>query len=381
MDGYNNYYSPAPAGFTSFVTVRNILKILAGISILFFFIPVFFASCGGERLYISGVKATFGLGDLDAYPLVVLLLLLGIAVMVILFIKAIPDLAARITNLSLVGCEFIGWIIFFFYAKGKAGKSGAGFGMTAAFPIMMIFRVIELIVAILVMINLIKLDTNLVDLFKSDKMKQMVNNSLDKVSNVVSNASDGVASVFTTKPNAVVLGYCQTCGKPITLGNKFCVSCGTPTPAELIAKGEQIEAQMAEQARLAEEARLAEQARIAAEQARLAEERARMAAQNNMNMGYAPQQQMGMPAPQVSEPVAMPAPQMGMPIAPAPQMDMPVAPAPQPISVEEAGLKTGLPIPPQPEMDPNEPTVICKSCGATLRASMKFCNMCGAKQD
>lgn len=342
MDGYNNYYSPAPAGFRSFVTVKNVLKVLSGLCILFYFIPVFFVSCAGQKIYVSGVKASFGLGDLDAYPLTIFLLLFEIALLVMLFLKNIPVMTAKIANLGLSVCDFIGWIIFYFFVKDKAEGSGAGFGTTAAYPITIILLILELVITILVMLNVFQNETNLIDFFTSDKMKNAVNTGLDKVSSAVNTASDGVASMFNSKPNGVVLGYCQTCGKPITLGNKFCMGCGTAVSPELLAKGEEIAAQMAEQARIAE------QERIAAEQARIAEERARMAAQN-------------------------------VPAAPAPQAEVPVAETPVATATVE------VPVAQAPVEAPAEPqaedTIICKACGSTLKPGMAFCNICGTKQE
>ena len=62
-----------------------------------------------------------------------------------------------------------------------------------------------------------------------------------------------------------IIGYCAKCGKPITYGHKFCISCGTPVPESMIA-----EAEAARKA--AEEARRAEEAKREAEAARKAEE-------------------------------------------------------------------------------------------------------------
>ena len=35
-----------------------------------------------------------------------------------------------------------------------------------------------------------------------------------------------------------IIGYCAKCGKPITYGHKFCISCGTPVPESMIAEAE-----------------------------------------------------------------------------------------------------------------------------------------------
>ena len=109
------------------------------------------------------------------------------------------------------------------------------------------------------------MQTDLMDCFSKKDIHNAMGQMSDTVghfSNTMSQMAGNVAGNIRKRTmKEDIIGYCAKCGKPITYGHKFCISCGTPVPESMIA-----EAEAARKA--AEEARRAEEAKREAEAAR-----------------------------------------------------------------------------------------------------------------
>lgn len=111
------------------------------------------------------------------------------------------------------------------------------------------------------------------DRFNGCFFKKDIHNAMGQMSDTVGHFSNTMSQMAGNVAGNIrkrtmkedIIGYCAKCGKPITYGHKFCISCGTPVPESMIA-----EAEAARKA--AEEARRAEEAKREAEAARKAEE-------------------------------------------------------------------------------------------------------------
>lgn len=100
--------------------LKNILRAIATVCAVFFFIPVFTVSCAGEDLNVSGLNAATGFnGDIDPNVMAYLLLLVPIAALVVLCIKGLSDKAGLI-SLVLNVAYIIVLVIFCVQTKSQA---------------------------------------------------------------------------------------------------------------------------------------------------------------------------------------------------------------------------------------------------------------------
>ena len=263
-------------------TVRNVLRILALICIIFVFCPTFLVSCSGQDLEVSVMTAVGGVtayGETVAEPQPIMLscLILPIVAVVILFLRKLSDKKAAVTGLVCAVLDTIIWFVFRAAVKSLAEENYCTFKTTAWFVLNIIVLLLIILLNVLVLFGKAHLDSQLVSIFSgadtqgalsqmSDKMGQMSG----AVSQFASNVAAGMGG---NKKNAI--GFCQKCGAPIEYGNKFCTSCGTLVPESLIAEAEEARRIAEEKARQEEEARQ----RAAEEKARQEEEARQRAAE------------------------------------------------------------------------------------------------------
>lgn len=292
-----------PTEKKSIVTVRNLLKVFGLIIFIMAFCPAFMVSCSGRDVGVSvmtavGGVSTYGQRVVQPYPIMIVCFLIPIAIIVLLFIKAIKDIVNKSIILGCGVLDLIIWIVFRVTVEDIANKNMCNFRSTGWF----IINIISLIVIILMsggaLIMKINMDSDLIAIVSgtgnrknTGQMPMQSYGMHQAVNRPVGNNMPNMAYQSPQTPNPVpqttIIGYCHKCGNAIEEDNAFCTGCGTPVLQSLIdeakAAKERANAAAAEAARLAEEerirqeqeaARRAEEERIRQEQeaARRAEE-------------------------------------------------------------------------------------------------------------
>ena len=257
-------------------TVKNVLRVLALLVLIFAFCPAFLVSCSGQEVGVSTWTAVAGYGDdyvgqvVDPHPFMVVLYILPIVILAVLFVKRF---AGKTVAEVILGCsvaDFILWLIFRGEVKIIASENYANFKVTAWFVLDIIALILMIIFSLLVIANVLQMEANLATVFAGTETKD----ALNQMSNAVSQFANSVSSSMKKpdQPKQEIIGYCQKCGAPLPYGCKFCTNCGAEIPQSLIDEGEK-----AHQQAIEEEARrqAEEQARREEEARRQAEEQAR----------------------------------------------------------------------------------------------------------
>ena len=327
------------------VTVKNIIRTLTFCCVILFFCPMFMVSCSdsdwgvdADLMKVSAVTAIKGITSygetiVSPQPLLALCLLLPIAALVLLFIKKFTDKQTSAAVCGITVLDLIIWIIFRTSAKKFAEDAQCQFKTTGWYVINIIALLLILIFTVLILINRLQMQTDLMDVFSKKDIHNAMGQMSDTVghfSNTMSQMAGNVAGNIRKRTmKEDIIGYCAKCGKPITYGHKFCISCGTPVPESMIAEAEA--ARKAEEAKRKEEARREEAKRIAEEQRKSAESVAK------------------------TEEIA------------EKQTKMQEKTDDTPESAEQY-------------METEDKVVKCPQCGAEIEANAKFCKFCGFKQ-
>ena len=257
----------------SLSTVKNVINVLAVLVVVFFFCPTFLVSCSGEDIRVSAMGTVGGIklhGEKisNAYPLLLICLLLPVAILVIMYLKKFTESKTAIITAACAAADFIIWLIFRSEVKKAAEEAYCKYKCTAWFVLNIIALIIIILLASLVVAKVLQFDTDLTEFAAGDGAKE----AIAGLTTAVSKLADNVGSATNNSaPKADVMGYCSKCGKPLVHGNSFCTGCGAPIPESLIAEYE--EAKKAEEEKKAAE----EAARKAEEEKRAAEEAARKA--------------------------------------------------------------------------------------------------------
>ena len=334
------------------VTVKNIIRTLTFCCVILFFCPMFMVSCSDsdwgvdtDPIKVSAVTAIKGISSygetlVSPQPVIALCLLLPVAVLVFLFIKKFTDKQTSAAVCGMTVLDLIIWIIFRTSAKKFAEDAQCQFKTTGWYVINIIALLLILIFTVLILINRLQMQTDLMDVFSKKDIHNAMGQMSDTVghfSNTMSQMAGNVAGNIRKRTmKEDIIGYCAKCGKPITYGHKFCISCGTPVPESMIAEAEAArkaaeEARRAEEAKRKEEARREEAKRIAEEQRKSAESVAK------------------------TEEIA------------EKQTKMQEKTDDTPESAEQY-------------METEDKVVKCPQCGAEIEANAKFCKFCGFKQ-
>ena len=194
---------------SAILTVRIIIKALSVLCIVFFFCPSFFVACSGQKMKISAVGTAVGMkvGDqkFDAHPVLFILLLIPIAVLVIMFLKAaIKERIASILVPALLAVDFIVWMVFRGKVKDAAEQYYCDFGVTAWFVIDMILLFIMIGLALICAIGALNPDRDL--------LKGSTHEIVTDVQQRVTELTQGLASEIsnrTQRPSQGPGGYAQ----------------------------------------------------------------------------------------------------------------------------------------------------------------------------
>ena len=130
MTGYSGDYRGTPSGGTwrkeDILTIKNLIRLLAGLCLLFFFAPMYKITIAGvASRSISGWNGLMGvtMNDvkvLDGNPVYLLPLLLPAAILAVTFLgRQLTDRIVLIIISICSGLDILFWIILFFHCAGK----------------------------------------------------------------------------------------------------------------------------------------------------------------------------------------------------------------------------------------------------------------------
>lgn len=203
----------------SFFTTRNILKILAILCIVFVFCPSFLVSCSGQEVNISVMTAVSGISSygqqlVDPYPIMLICVILPVIVLWVLFSKRFEGKKASGIILGCTVADLIIWFIFKTTVEQKAEEYRLFFETTGWYYFNIIVLITVVILAALVMMDKIKMETN------------MFSHAMIKANPVSLHISSNTRC-------------CTKCGAELKEGSKFCTACGA-TVSDAIS-GKEIE--------------------------------------------------------------------------------------------------------------------------------------------
>ena len=236
--------------FKPAVTVKNVLRVVSVLCVIFFICPTFVVSCSGHDIDISAANTMVGIkyhGDTltKAHPMLIFALLLPLAVAVMLCMKKWNNFQIVVGAAAAGVIDFIIWLVFKSQVKKAAEENGCGFKTTVFFFLNMLCIVIIVLLSALVLARNIDMETDLVRLATGQETKIALNQVSDAVSKMSHSVSQMASTMAANVNNAGgnrqaagaadIIGYCQQCGKPLTKDSRFCMSCGKPVPADLLA--------------------------------------------------------------------------------------------------------------------------------------------------
>ena len=244
-----------------FFTINKLLKALSALCIIFVFCPAFLVSCSGEDIEVGVMTAVKGLSAYgetvsEPSPFMLVCLVLPILILVALSLKKISDKKAALITMGCAIADVIVWLMFKVAVKEMAEENYCDFKVTGWYYINFSILLVMIVISLLVVINKLRMERDLLGSFSNAGVKnalEQMSNSVGQMSETVSHIAGGVVSTIKEKSvKEDVIGYCSKCGKPIVYGCKFCMTCGTAVPENILAEAEA--AQKAEKERLAIEA-------------------------------------------------------------------------------------------------------------------------------
>ena len=367
----------------SIFKVKNVLRALAFLGIIFVFCPSFLVSCSGQDIKVSAMTAIQGMtvyGEriVDPYPIMLITLLAPAEILFLLFKARADEKKTAAMIFAGTAVNFILWLVFRWVVKRAAEESYFDYQATVWFMINIVGLIAILVISAMILAGKLHLEMELISAASGGDTHEVLNQmsaAVNQMSSTVTQLAGNVATNMGTKiareqakKNAI--GFCSKCGSPITYGSKFCTSCGTPVPESMIAEAE---AAMEAQRRAAEEAqrRAAEEAqRRAAEEAqrRAAEEAQRRAAEEAQRRAAEEAQRRAMESSAEAS---------------AEEVQRKAAEEAARKVVEEAARKvaeeTARKQTEQLESQGIKTAFFCQQCGAKLSPNARFCEFCGAK--
>ena len=247
----------------SLFTVKRVLRVLALLLIVFVFCPSFLVSCSGQNVNVSVMTAVGGVSAygekvVDPHPIMLICLLLPIVMLVVLFAKKILDTTVAIISFVAAAIDFVIWLVFRSSVKKLAEDNYCDFKTTGIYVINIIVLILILLLTLMMIIKKLEMESDLIQIFtggSTQKALDQMSSAVNQMSTAVSQMAGNVVSNIAEKNNKVsVIGYCQKCGSGIPYDCKFCTSCGTPVPEELILAAEEKKKAEEEAKKAAEEA-------------------------------------------------------------------------------------------------------------------------------
>lgn len=249
--------------FKPVITVKNVLRVMSVLFVLFFFCPTFLVSCSGKTIDVSAANAMTGIkvhGEkvANAHPIMIIALLLPLAIAVAFFIKKWSDSQLALGAAAFGAVDFLVWVIFKSSVYKIADENYCEAKTTGFYTFNMLLLICFTALAVLVVLKKLDMETDLVKLATGQEAKKaldQVSVAVNKMSNSVSQMADSVVTSVSqsaanngqnnannTRQIAVdpddIIGFCSKCGKPLVKESKFCASCGTPVPESLLAEAE-----------------------------------------------------------------------------------------------------------------------------------------------
>lgn len=225
-------------------TIKNLIRALSVLLIIFFFVPSFMVSCAGENIKFSAAKAMVGIrykGDRVSDPSIicVLLLLLPIAMLVIWCLKnAVKDKIAAIVCMACAAADLIMWIVVRIGVAANADEVYGTSKILAGFVFNIIFILIVIAANILIMLNIVPADKPLIG--TADGMQPMQQPNIQQnlyqsapwqntyQSSPVSEAPvQSAAETEEPVQEEAAPAVCANCGAALSADTKFCTKCGT----------------------------------------------------------------------------------------------------------------------------------------------------------
>ncbi|MGN1165951.1 MAG: zinc-ribbon domain-containing protein [Lachnospiraceae bacterium] len=229
-------------------TVKNILRVLGLLCIIFAFCPAFLVSCAGEKMNVTVMTAVEGVsmyGEkvVKPHPIMIVCILIPIAVLVLLFLNKLSEKKTAAIISGICAADVVVWLIFRATVKNIAEENYLSFETTAWYFINLIALILIIILSVLGIMKKVRLDADLLEHVSNENVQgklEQVTNVVNQVSGQMSAMVSNAASSVSNKKKLIdAIGYCTRCGSPIEYGVKFCTSCGAPVPEDLIAEAEE----------------------------------------------------------------------------------------------------------------------------------------------
>ena len=229
--------------FTKHIHVKNIIRLLSILLMVFFFVPSFMVSCAGYgNIKISAFKAMTGIkieGESVTDPKIIciIMLLLPIAMLALWCLKSVlKDKIAAIASGSCAVVDFIFWIALCVGVNKEATDNYCTAKVTAGF-IFNIFILAIVVLDLLIIINVLQAEKPLI------RQKMMNGYQGMPQQNMYGNVppqqgqfqgqpmppqQQGQFQSQPVQPQQPVQPVCSKYGAPLVAGNKFCTKCGNP---------------------------------------------------------------------------------------------------------------------------------------------------------
>ncbi len=256
--------------FTKHIHVKNIIRLLSILLMVFFFVPSFMVSCAGYgNIKISAFKAMTGIkieGESVTDPKVIciIMLLLPIAMLALWCLKSVlKDKIAAIASGSCAVVDFIFWIALCVGVNKEATDNYCTAKVTAGFIFNILFILAIVVLDLLIIINVLQAEKPLI------RQKMMNGYQGMPQQNMYGNVppqqgqfqgqpippqqqgqqfqgqpmppqqqgqfqgqpmppQQGQFQSQPVQPQQPVQPVCSKCGAPLVAGNKFCTKCGNP---------------------------------------------------------------------------------------------------------------------------------------------------------
>ena len=231
--------------FTKHIHVKNIIRLLSILLMVFFFVPSFMVSCAGYgNIKISAFKAMTGIkieGESVTDPKIIciIMLLLPIAMLALWCLKSVlKDKIAAIASGSCAVVDFIFWIALCVGVNKEATDNYCTAKVTAGFIFNILFILAIVVLDLLIIINVLQAEKPLIrqkmmNGYQGMPQQNMYGNVPPPQQGELSGGQpmppqQGQFQSQPVQPQQPVQPVCSKCGAPLVAGNKFCTKCGNP---------------------------------------------------------------------------------------------------------------------------------------------------------